>query len=98
MGDFMAAVMKDPALRERGKEVQAFAGKLPQMVTQWTPAQRAMLEAGADEAAILRGSAPFLAATFGVAAVPVHAADDPSAPEHPKRTVAVPFRPGIALA
>jgi hypothetical protein len=33
-----------------------------------------------------------------VAAVEVHRADQPSAPEHAKKGVAAPLKPGIALA
>ncbi len=98
MGQFMQEVMADPAMRQLGKAVQAFTGKLPSQVTQFTAAQRALLLAGADEAAILRAAAPFIAAELGVAQVPVFAADDAAAPEHPKKAVAGPVKPGIALA
>lgn len=98
MGQFMAEVMADPAMRTLGKAVQGFTGKLPAQVTQFSAAQRALLLAGADEAAILRAAAPFIAAEIGVAEVPVYAADDTTAPEHPKKGVAGPLKPGIALA
>jgi leucyl-tRNA synthetase len=98
MGQFMQQVMADPAMREQGKAVQQYTGKLPQMVTQTTPWQRAMLEAGSDEAAVLRAAAGFLASEVGVPAVQVLAADDPAAPDHPKKGLAAPFKPGIAMA
>jgi leucyl-tRNA synthetase len=98
MGQFMAQVMADPAMREQGKAVQAYTGKLPQAVTQTTPWQRTLLESGADEREVLAAAAEFLAREVGVPAVQVHAADDPAAPEHPKRGLAGPFKPGIALA
>ena len=98
MGDFMQQVMADPAMRLLGKAVQAFTGKLPGPVPQLTPAQRALLAGGADEEAILREAAPFLAAEVGVPAVAVHGADEPGAPEHAKKGVAAPLKPGIALA
>lgn len=98
MGQFMAETMADPQMRTLGKAVQAFTGKLPGQVTQFTPAQRALLTGAADEAAILRGAAPFLAAELGLPAVEVHGSDEPSAPEHPKKGVAAPLKPGIALA
>lgn len=97
MGDFMAHVMKDPDMRALGKDVQNYAGKLPAQVQQFTPAQRAMLSEGADEAAILRTASAFLAAELGVPSVDVFAADDAAAPQHPKRAVAAPLKPGIAL-
>jgi hypothetical protein len=84
-------------MRELGKAVQAFTGKLPSQVTQLTPAQRTLLAAGADETALLRRAAGFLADELGLPKVDVHAADDPGAPEHPKRSVAAPLKPGIAL-
>lgn len=98
MGQFMQEVMADPKMRELGKSVQAFTGKLPAQVTQFTAAQRALLLAGADEAALLRAASGFLAQELGVAEIPVHAADAPDAPEHPKKNVAGPLKPGIALA
>jgi len=78
--------------------VQAFTGKLPAQVTQFSPAQKALLLGGADEAAVLRAAAPFIAQELGINEVPVFAADDPAAPEHPKKGVAGPLKPGIALA
>jgi leucyl-tRNA synthetase len=98
MGQFMQETMADPQMRALGKAVQAFTGKLPAQVTQFSPAQRALLLGEADEARILREAAPFLAAEVGVPAVDVFAADDPGAPEHPKKGVAAPLKPGIALA
>lgn len=97
-GAFMQEVMADPAMRQMGKPVQAFTGKLPGQVTQFSPTQKALLLAGADEAAILRGAADFIAAEVGAPGVTVFAADDPAAPEHPKKGVAGPLKPGIALA
>ncbi|MHB8632699.1 MAG: leucine--tRNA ligase [Thermoplasmatota archaeon] len=98
VGEFLKDVMSDPALRRDAKAVQAFATKLPGQVMQLTAGQRALLAAGADERAILARAAPFLAAEMGVGAVYVYAADDPQAPDHPKRLVAAPLKPGIALA
>jgi leucyl-tRNA synthetase len=98
MGEFMGQVMADPTMRQLGKAVQAFASKLPSQVPQFTAAQRQVLLAGVDEAGILRGAAPFIAAELGVPAVEVHAAEDPAAPDHPKRGVAAPLKPGIAIA
>jgi leucyl-tRNA synthetase len=98
MGQFMGEVMADAKMRELGKAVQAFTGKLPAQVTQFTAAQRALLSSGADEAAILAGAAGFLAAELGVPVVDVFRADDPAAPDHPKKAVAGPLKPGIALS
>ncbi len=98
VGKFMGEVMADPANRERGKEVQAFTGKLPSQVVQFTQAQRALLASETDEGAILHDAASFLAAELGVPTVAVFAADDPAAPEHPKRGVAAPLKPGIAVS
>jgi leucyl-tRNA synthetase len=98
MGQFMGEVMADPQMRTLGKAVQNFTGKLPSQVTQFSAAQRALLVAGTDEAAILRAAAPFIAAEIGVGEVPVYAADDTTAPEHPKKGIAGPLKPGIALA
>ncbi|HEX2065395.1 MAG TPA: leucine--tRNA ligase [Candidatus Thermoplasmatota archaeon] len=98
MGAFMAQVMADPAMREQGKAVQAYAGKLPQAVTQATPWQRALMESGAEEHGILEAAAGFLAQELGLPEAQVLRADDPNAPEHPKRGIAAPFKPGIALA
>jgi leucyl-tRNA synthetase len=97
MGAFMAEVMADPAMRSLGKQVQAAAGKLPQQVVQLAPWQRLMLGEGADEAAILREAAAFIAAEAEVAEAQVHGAEEADAPDHPKRGVAAPFKPGIAL-
>ncbi|HUR24696.1 MAG TPA: leucine--tRNA ligase [Candidatus Thermoplasmatota archaeon] len=98
MGQFMQESMADPHLRTLGKFVQAFTSKLPSQVTQFTPAQKTLLLSDADEAQILQGAAEFLAREVGVAAVQVYRADQPSAPEHPKKGVAAPLKPGIALA
>lgn len=98
MGQFMQEVMADPKMRQLGKSVQAFTGKLPAQVTQFTAAQRALLLAGADEAALLRAASGFLAQELGVAVIPVYAADGADAPEHPKKNIAGPLKPGIALA
>ena len=98
MGQFMSEAMADPHLRALGKPVQAFTSRLPAQVTQLTAAQRALLLSGADEAHILAEAAGFLAREVGVPAVEVHRADQPSAPDHPKKGVAAPLKPGIALA
>ncbi|MEA3191201.1 MAG: leucyl-tRNA synthetase [Thermoplasmata archaeon] len=98
MGRFMGEVMADPKMRALGKPVQAFTGKLPAQVTQLTADQKTLLAARADEAVILAGAKGFLASHFGLAAVEVYAADDPAAPQHPKKDVAAPLKPGIALA
>jgi leucyl-tRNA synthetase len=98
MGQFMGEVMADPHMRTLGKFVQAYTGKLPSQVTQFTASQRALLLSGADEARILADAAGFLAAEVGVPVVEVYRADAPSAPEHPKKGVAGPLKPGIALA
>jgi leucyl-tRNA synthetase len=98
VGDFMKDVMADPQMRSRGKEVQAYAGKLPGFVTQASGAQKALLLSGVDEAEVLRRAAPFIAHEAGLARVEVYAADDPAAPPHPKQGVASPLKPGIALA
>ncbi|MEA3136562.1 MAG: leucyl-tRNA synthetase [Thermoplasmata archaeon] len=98
MGQFMSESMADPHLRALGKFVQTFTSKLPAQVTQFSPAQKAILLSGADEAQILKDAADFLAREVGVAAVEVHRADQPSAPEHAKKGVAAPLKPGIALA
>ncbi|HJQ93583.1 MAG TPA: leucine--tRNA ligase, partial [Candidatus Thermoplasmatota archaeon] len=98
MGRFMQESMADPHLRTLGKFVQTFTSKLPSQVTQFSPAQKAILLSGADEAQILQGAAEFLAREVGVPTVEVHRADQPSAPEHPKKGVAGPLKPGIALA
>ncbi|MES2154068.1 MAG: leucine--tRNA ligase [bacterium] len=98
MGAFMGDVMKDPRMRELGKDVQNFTAKLPSQVTQYTPQQRALIASGADEAAILARAAPFLAAEVGAPAIAVYAADDPAGPPHAKRAVAGPLKPGIAIA
>lgn len=98
MGQFMQEVMADPAMRQLGKAVQAFTGKLPSQIPQFTAAQRALLLAGADEATILQAAARFIAIEVGVPEVPVFAADDAQAPDHPKRNIAGPTKPGIALA
>lgn len=100
MGAFMQEVMADPAMRERGKAVQQFTGRLPQTVVQLSGAQRAFLESGLDETQVLQEAAAFIAAEAGVARVEVHAADDPEVPDGPdvsKRNVASPLKPGIAL-
>jgi leucyl-tRNA synthetase len=97
MGEFMAQVMADPAMRQLGKAVQAFAGKLPTFVTQLSPAQRALLRSEADEAAILEGAKDFLAQELGLGSVQVFRADDEAAPKHAKQGVAGPLKPGIAV-
>jgi leucyl-tRNA synthetase len=98
MGQFMSEVMADPAMRALGKSVQSFTGKLPSQVTQFSPAQRTLLSQRADEAEILRKASQFLAQEFEVAEVPVYSADAPDAPEHAKKGLAGPLKPGIALA
>jgi hypothetical protein len=97
MGQFMGDVMQDPEMRTLGKTVQAFTGKLPQLVNQWTPDQRTLLIAGGDEAAILAQAAPFIASELGVAGVQVFAADDDAAPKDAKQAAAAPLKPGILL-
>jgi hypothetical protein len=98
MGQFMSEAMADPHLRALGKFVQTFTSKLPSQVTQFSPSQRAILISGADEAQILAAAAEFIAAEVGVAKVEVYRADAPSAPDHAKKGVAGPLKPGIALA
>ncbi len=97
MGAFMSEVMADPEMRKLGKAVQAFTGKLPQQVNQWSPAQRTVLAKGVDEAEVLAGAATFIAAEVGVGRVAVYAADAEDAPEGPKKAVAAPLKPGIEL-
>jgi hypothetical protein len=98
MGQFMQETMMDASLRSMGKLVQAFTGRLPAQVTQFSAAQRALLTGGVDETSILRAAAPFIAAEVGVPEVEVYSADAPSAPDHAKKGVASPLKPGIALA
>ncbi len=98
MGQFMQEVMADSVMRTLGKSVQTYTGKLPAQVTQFTAAQRALLAAGVDEADVLRAAAPFLASELGVGEVKVWSGDDATAPDHPKKAVAAPLKPGIALA
>ena len=99
MGEFMTQVMADPGMRQLGKAVQAFSGKLPSQVTQFTAAQRQLLASGADEAQVLRAAAPFIAQELGldVGEVKVYGAEDEAAPDHPKKAVASPLKPGIAF-
>ena len=97
MGAFMGQVMQDPAMRELGKQVQAFTGKLPGQLNQFTPSQKALLLGGVDEADVLAAAAPYIQAETGAKEVHVLAADAPDAPDHPKRNVAAPLKPGIAL-
>ncbi len=97
MGRFMGEVMADPAMRERGKVVQSFAGRLPNEVNRMAAAQRALIVDGVDEAAVLRAASDFLAREAKVLQVVVFAADAEDAPNHPKRDVAGPLKPGIAL-
>jgi leucyl-tRNA synthetase len=96
MGPYMAEVMGDPAMRELGKKVQQFTGKLPGQLVQWSASHKAVLQ-GVDEEAVLRSAAPFIAKELGVPTVQVFAADAEDAPEHPKRNVAAPLKPGIGL-
>lgn len=98
MGAFMGDVMKDEAMRRLGKAVQQFAGKLPAQVTQLSASQKAMVLSGLDEAAALQAVAPFIADVVGVPDVAVFAADAGDAPDDPKRGVAAPLKPGIALS
>lgn len=98
MGQFMGEVMQDPKMRELGKAVQNFTGKLPAQVTQYSAGQKALLGEGLDEAHLLREAAAFLADAVGAPTVQVWSADDPQAPEHPKKAVAGPLKPGIALS
>ena len=97
MGAFMGRVMQDDAMRSLGKPVQAYAGRLPVAVNQISAAQRAFLAAGLDEVEVLRGALDHVASELGLA-VTVHGGDDADAPDHPKRAVAAPWKPGILLA
>ncbi len=97
MGEFMAGVMKDPEMRALGKTVQQFTGRLPQQVNQWSPGQRTVLLEAIDEAEVLGDAAHFIAAEAGVPVVRVWAADAADAPDEPKKAVAAPLKPGIAL-
>lgn len=97
MGDFMKAVMADPEMRSRGKAVQQFTGRLPAQVQKYSESEKALLRDGFDEAAALAEAAAFVAEETGVAEVRVHGADDEGVSEHPKRDVAAPLKPGIAL-
>ncbi len=96
MGEFMGKVMADPDMRRLGKAVQKFAGKLPGQVKQLAPWQQTVV-ADADEAEILRAAAPFLKQELGVPAIQVFSADQDDAPDDPKKAVADPLKPGIAL-
>ncbi len=95
MGQFMGEVMADPAMRALGKQVQAFTGKLPAQLNQWSGEQKTFLLQG-DELATLSSAAEYVEAVIG-APVTVMAADDPEAPEDGKRGVAAPLKPGILL-
>ncbi|MGB0651991.1 MAG: leucine--tRNA ligase [Thermoplasmatota archaeon] len=97
MGQFMGQIMQDPEMRKLGKAVQKYAGKLPGLVKQLAPWQAALV-AGGDEAGALTAASGFLAQELEVPIVRVHAADDEAAPDHPKRGVAEPLKPGLALA
>ncbi len=97
MGQFMGEVMQDADMRSLGKVVQAFTGKLPSQVNQFSESQKTALLGGLDEAATLTAAVAFIAAEAGVNTVEVHRADDPDAPEHPKKAIAGPLKPGIAL-
>lgn len=97
MGDFLAEVMQDPGMRALGKAVQSFAGRLPSQVNQFSDAQKTALLEEIDEAAVLERARAFVAAEVGVPDVTVHRADDEAAPDHPKKAVAAPLKPGIAL-
>ncbi len=98
MGPFMAEVMADEDMRAHGKAVQKFTGKLPQQLVQWSAGEKAMLQDGMDEAQVLRDAASFLAKELDVPSVTVHPADAADAPADPKRDLASPLKPGIALA
>ncbi len=97
MGAFMGEVMQDPAMRSLGKQVQAFGGKLAKQVNQWSADQKALLMDGVDEADVLQAAADFIGQELGAGQVAVHAADAEDAPEDPKRGVAEPLKPGIAI-
>jgi leucyl-tRNA synthetase len=97
MGDLLKEAMADEAMRARGKAVQQFAGQLGKQVVQLSPRQRGFLAAGLDEARLLRDAADFIAEEVGVNRVEVFAADADDAPEHSKRSVASPLKPGIVL-
>ncbi|MGB1698007.1 MAG: leucine--tRNA ligase [Thermoplasmatota archaeon] len=97
MGQFMGQVMADPDMRALGKEVQKFTGKLPGDLPKMTPWQKAFLSADLDEATVLQDAAEFIGRELETP-VTVWAADATDAPEHPKRNVAAPFKPGIHLA
>ncbi len=94
MGKFMGDVMADDSMRTLGKAVQKYAGKLPGAVKQLAPWQRPLLDA--DEASSLSGAAAFIAKELGVPKVTIRSADDDQ-DDHPKRAVAEPFKPGLAL-
>lgn len=96
MGPYMAEVMGDPAMRELGKKVQQFTGQLPKQLVQWSAAQKAAIQ-GVDEANVLQSAADFIAAELGVPDVQVFTADSDGAPDHAKKGVAAPLKPGIAL-
>ncbi|MGB1586390.1 MAG: leucine--tRNA ligase [Thermoplasmatota archaeon] len=98
MGQFMGQVMQDPAMRELGKQVQAFTGKLPGQLNQFTPSQKAFLLGSVDEAEVLAAASDYIQVETGAKAVHVHPADGADAPADPKRSVAAPLKPGIALA
>lgn len=97
MGQFMGEVMQDESMRRLGKAVQGFTGKLPSQVNQFSEAQRTALLTGMDEAEVLTRACNFVAAEVGVDEVLVVRADDEAAPDHPKKAVAAPLKPGIAL-
>ena len=96
MGPYMAEVMGDPAMRELGKQVQQFTGRIAGDVMKWSETQKALVTT-VDEVAVLTAAAPFIADELGIPTVQVFAADADDAPEHAKRAVAAPLKPGIAL-
>ncbi len=97
MGPFMGEVMGNETYRQMGKQVQQFTGKLPKDLVTWSNAQKALLTAQTDEAQVLGAASDFVASELGVQEVQVFRADADDAPEHPKRSVAAPLKPGIAL-
>ncbi|HYM39375.1 MAG TPA: leucine--tRNA ligase [Thermoplasmata archaeon] len=94
MNVLMERALAEPGMRERAAEVAAYAKKLSDDLRR-TKAEEAARFAVADEAALFRENAPFLASELGCR-VEVFPADDPSRWDPGNKAAhAVPGRPAI---
>ena len=97
MGQLMKQAMAEPDMKQRSKEVSAFAGRIMKDASKFSDADKKKLSSGISESDVLTSAIEFLSREFKCE-VNVFQADEPDIydPQN-KRNAAFPFKPGIYI-